>query len=80
MWSWFNCYLSGRHEYGMWCEPGTIFLRCVHCGRRSPGWALHAHQTAPMPVAPQPKPAKAQLHVVPRRGARIVPFNRSIAT
>ena len=42
MWSWFNCYLSGRHEYGMWCEPGAIFLRCIHCGRRSPGWALDA--------------------------------------
>ncbi len=41
MWAWFNCYLSGRHEYGVWCEPGAIFLRCVHCGRRSPGWALN---------------------------------------
>src|SRR5262245_33914478 len=40
MWNWFNCYLSGRHEYGIWCEPGSIFLRCLHCGRRSPGWAL----------------------------------------
>jgi hypothetical protein len=40
MWNWFNCYLSGRHEYGVWCEPGAIFLRCVHCGRRSPGWAV----------------------------------------
>jgi hypothetical protein len=45
MWSWFNCYLSGRHEYGVWCEPGSIFLRCVHCGRRSSGWTLDA--TAP---------------------------------
>jgi len=41
MWNWFNCYLSGRHEYGMWCEPGAIFLRCMHCGRRSSGWSLH---------------------------------------
>ena len=42
MWTWFSCYLSGRHDYGMWCEPGAIFLRCVHCGRRSGGWALEA--------------------------------------
>jgi len=42
MWNWFNCYLSGRHDYGMWCEPGAIFPRCVHCGRRSGGWSLDA--------------------------------------
>jgi hypothetical protein len=41
MWDWFNCYLSGRHEYGVSCEPGTIFLRCMHCGRRSSGWHVH---------------------------------------
>jgi hypothetical protein len=40
MWDWLNCYLSGRHEYGKWCEPGAIFLRCVHCGRRSAGWSV----------------------------------------
>ena len=42
MWNLFNCYLSGRHDYGMWCEPGAIFLRCMHCGKRSSGWALVA--------------------------------------
>jgi hypothetical protein len=47
MWNWFNCYLSGRHEYGVWCEPGSIFLRCIHCGKRSPGWAIGAHADAP---------------------------------
>jgi hypothetical protein len=78
MWSWFNCYLSGRHEYGMWCEPGTIFLRCVHCGRRSPGWAVD--QQRPQPAPAQAKPAKAQLRIVPRRGARVVPFNRTLAS
>ena len=40
MFNWFNCYLSGRHEFGVWCEPGAIFLRCLHCGRRSSGWSL----------------------------------------
>ena len=38
MWNWINCYLSGRHDYGRWCERGTIYLRCIHCGRRSCGW------------------------------------------
>ena len=53
MWNWFSCYLSGRHDYGMWCEPGAIFLRCVHCGRRSGGWALEAK---PRSVATGSKP------------------------
>lgn len=76
MWNWFNCYLSGRHEYGVWCEPGSIFLRCVHCGKRSPGWAIgahgdaahehHPHVTAPPPVAPR-------IHVAP---TRVLPFGR----
>lgn len=42
MWSWLSCFLSGRHEYVVSCQPGTVFLRCVHCGRRgSEGWSLH---------------------------------------
>jgi hypothetical protein len=80
MWSWFKCYLSGRHEYGMWCEPGNVFLRCVHCGRRSAGWALNSQQAAPAVAVPAPKAAKAQLRLVPRRGARVVPFSRSVAS
>jgi hypothetical protein len=78
MWSWFNCYLSGRHEYGMWCEPGSIFLRCIHCGRRSPGWALNAQQ--PAAAHHEPAPAKPQLHLVPRTSGRVVPFTRSVAS
>ena len=49
MWNLVNCYLSGRHDFGMWCEPGTIFLRCVHCGKRSSGWSLEPKaQTLPV--------------------------------
>ena len=44
MWNWFNCYLSGRHDYGIWCEPGTIYLRCLHCGKRSSGWAIYGNE------------------------------------
>lgn len=40
MWKWITCYLSGNHEFGVACEPGAIFLRCAHCGKRSHGWAL----------------------------------------
>ena len=46
MWNFLQCYLSGRHEYGIWCEPGTIFLRCAHCGKRSNGWSLQRTPTA----------------------------------
>jgi Zn ribbon nucleic-acid-binding protein len=64
MWNWFSCYLSGRHEFGMWCERGAIFLRCVHCGRRSTGWDVntkpHAHTHA-SPAAMN----SAKAHVVP---------------
>ena len=80
MLTWFNCYLSGRHDYGMWCEPGTIFLRCVHCGRRSSGWAVNQKMeserqpTATVtrhPVLVEPTPAA---HVSP---ARVIPFTRT---
>ena len=40
MWNWFNCYLSGRHQFTVTCEPGAVFLRCAYCGRRSPGWTV----------------------------------------
>jgi hypothetical protein len=73
MWNLFNCYLSGRHDYGMWCEPGAIFLRCVHCGRRSSGWA----------VTPKPHQAPvahaAVVRATPQTGSRVVPFDRAVA-
>jgi hypothetical protein len=59
MWNLFNCYLSGRHDYGMWCETGTIFLRCVHCGKRSSGWA----------VTPKPATAAQRTTAVHARAA-----------
>ena len=55
MWNWFNCYLSGRHDFGVSCEPGAIFLRCSHCGRRSPGWAVDQQRPqSPAPSTRQP--------------------------
>jgi hypothetical protein len=72
MWNWFNCYLSGRHAYGMWCEPGTIFLRCLHCGRRSSGWTLDAKPRTPEPgLAREPRRAPS---------GHILALNRQVAT
>ena len=44
MWNWLNCYLSGRHDYGVTCSSGSIYLRCIHCGKRSEGWAVHGQR------------------------------------
>lgn len=46
MWNWLNCYLSGRHDFGVTCSSGSIFLRCIHCGKRSNGWAVHDEPAA----------------------------------
>ena len=64
MWNLFNCYLSGRHDYSAWCEPGAIFLRCVHCGRRSTGWTVNAKEHAPV-HAQATVPSTARKHVLP---------------
>ena len=83
MWNLFNCYLSGRHDYGMWCETGTIFLRCVHCGKRSSGWAVTpkpatgaqrapaVHASAPARSAPTVVTAPTSAH------NRVIPFGES---
>lgn len=74
MWNLINCYLSGRHDYGMWCEPGAMFLRCVHCGKRSSGWAVEAkfHTTAPRVAAATRTSAPST--------ARTIPFDRATAS
>ncbi|HEY7293357.1 MAG TPA: hypothetical protein VH583_26205 [Vicinamibacterales bacterium] len=77
MWKWLNCYLSGRHDFGMWCEPGAIFLRCVHCGKRSSGWTVDpktvVHRAPSEARGPQPT---AALVVAARSTSRILPFER----
>jgi hypothetical protein len=74
MWNWFNCYLSGRHEFSMWCEPGTVFLRCMHCGRRSSGWAIDGR-------AAQAVTATASTKTPPLAGTgRVVPFTHTVAS
>ncbi len=44
MYKWITCYLTGNHAFQVACEPGAIFLRCHHCGRRSNGWELQREQ------------------------------------
>ena len=50
MWKWFNCYLSGRHDFGVSCGSGTIYLRCLHCGKRSNGWAIRGQHSQLQPA------------------------------
>ena len=70
MWKLFHCYLSGRHDFGMWCEPGAIFLRCVHCGKRSSGWI----------VDPKAHTRTTHVHATAQKVAtRILPFSRVAA-
>lgn len=78
MWNWFNCYLSGRHEYGVWCEPGTIFLRCMHCGKRTQGWAIAA-QGAGAPPADHRHAATAASAPLRAAATRVLPFERAAA-
>ncbi len=40
MWNWICCYVTG-HDYCVSCESGSIFLRCLICGRRSIGWVVN---------------------------------------
>jgi hypothetical protein len=87
MWDLFKCYLSGRHEYGPWSEPGTIFLRCVHCGKRSSGWAIgpDAHRpqvTASVHVTASAKVVKtavAPAVMTQATDSRVLPFGRVAA-
>jgi hypothetical protein len=74
MWKWFNCYLSGRHDYGMWCESGAIFLRCMHCGKRSSGWVVNAK-----PAPERPKATPTLVVAAAKSVARVLPFERAAA-
>jgi len=76
MWNLFNCYLAGRHDYGMWCESGQIFLRCPHCGKRSIGWSVTPKEPK---MAATPRPHAAIVATAPA-AARVVPFTRAAAS
>jgi hypothetical protein len=70
MWNWFNCYLSGRHAYGITCSDGSIYLRCIHCGKRSEGWNVHGQR--PQTIAPAHRPVETKPAQV--KAGRPLPF------
>jgi hypothetical protein len=71
MWNWIACYLSGRHEYGISCNGGAIFLQCAHCGRRSVGWSIDLKSQKTVATAPLVKGKP--------RAPRVLPFDRAVA-
>jgi hypothetical protein len=79
MWNWLNCYLSGRHDFGVTCSSGSIYLRCIHCGKRSNGWAVHNEQPAlvTMPVPAVRQQATRKARPLPFVGRDIAPQQRS---
>jgi hypothetical protein len=41
MWYWIACLVTG-HDYSVSCNDGSMFLKCLVCGRRSHGWTVAA--------------------------------------
>jgi hypothetical protein len=78
MWNWFNCYLSGRHDYSAWCESGAMFLRCIHCGRRSSGWAVTGECSTV--THPKGKTLDQREMVSAQRLPRVSPVTQSAAS
>lgn len=49
----------GAHEFIVHCAPGTIHLRCLHCGARTRGWDIAEAATPDDPsVVRNCQPAK----------------------
>ena len=67
MLKWITCYLSGKHDYQVSCEPGAIFLRCYHCGRRSSGWELRHERQMQAAALQMSEPVRVS---VPARSLR----------
>jgi|WetSurMetagenome_2_1015567.scaffolds.fasta_scaffold812939_1 hypothetical protein len=59
MWDWLNCVVLFRHQYGIRCEEGAIFLECTRCGHRSHGWDVEGHGSTHQPAT---VPAHAVAH------------------
>jgi hypothetical protein len=88
MWTISLCHLR-CHDYGLCLERGSMFLHCVRCGHRSPGWALDgrldttgtqvSHAAAPAPVVPPLLPQPVPRQATYQQRARVLPFTRSFA-
>jgi hypothetical protein len=77
MLNWLSCYLSGRHDYGIACEPGSIFLRCVHCGKRSNGWAVNETTLVTPPRTSERQTGRQVASTLPFPGRETVRQQRS---
>jgi hypothetical protein len=66
MWDWLNCVVLFRHEYGIRCEDGSMFLKCTRCGHRSQGWNVEhpaeTHEPKATPPAPRRFPVIVRRH------------------
>lgn len=80
MWNWFNCRVSGRHDFAMSSESGAMFLACAHCGRRSAGWSVETKARKPVAEAARAKSEQrvtsAPVPAMPAPAVRILPFAR----
>jgi hypothetical protein len=80
MWNWFNCRVSGRHDFAMSSESGAVFLCCAHCGRRSSGWSLETKARKPVADAAraksEPRGTSAPGLSMAAPAVRILPFAR----
>ena len=72
MWKAIACYLSGRHEYGISCGSGAVYLQCAHCGKRSNGWEIEAKPNAGPARRAVAKPGG-------KAPSRVLPFDRAVA-
>jgi hypothetical protein len=83
MWNWFNCRVSGRHDFAMSSESGAVFLCCAHCGRRSSGWSVETKARTPVADAAraksEPRVTSAPVLSVAAPAVRILPFTRSVS-
>jgi hypothetical protein len=80
MWNWFNCRVSGRHDFAMSSESGAVFLCCAHCGRRSSGWSVETKARKPVADAAraksEPRVTSAPVLSMAAPAVRILPFAR----
>ncbi len=75
MWNLINCYLSGRHDFGVSCGSGAVFLRCTHCGKRSSGWSIDAKPRVSATPAPSAVLTAPPMTIT----SRVLPFDRAAA-
>ena len=73
MWKAIACYLSGRHEYGISCGSGAVYLECAHCGKRSSGWSIDVKAAGPV------LRRQAAAKPLPKGPTRVLPFDRAVA-